>query len=240
MISKNAQNIRLRIAAACARAGRNPEEVTLIAVAKTFPGDAVAEAFSAGIADIGENYVQEIREKHVLLGERAIRWHFIGHLQSNKVKIIAPWISCIHSVDSLSLGSEISKQCERLGRRLDVLVEVNTTGERSKFGVVPEETENLVRGLGTFPGIRVAGLMTIGPFLPDPEASRPAFRRLSGLRRRITEEGIPLEHCSMGMTGDFEVAIAEGATMVRIGTAIFGNRIKRTQVQNEADSARNT
>ena len=123
---------------------------------------------------------------------------------------------------------------------LDVLVEVNTTGERSKFGVVPEETENLVRGLGTFPGIRVAGLMTIGPFLPDPEASRPAFRCLSELRTHITEEGIPLEHCSMGMTGDFEVAIAEGATMVRIGTAIFGKRIKRTQVQNEADSARNT
>jgi pyridoxal phosphate enzyme (YggS family) len=226
MISENVEYIRKRIASACAKAKRDPEEITLVAVAKTFPADRIAEAVAAGIADIGENYVQEIREKREALIEHPIRWHFIGHLQTNKVKYIAPWVSCIHSVDSATLGGEISRQCERAGRRVEVLVEVNTTGETSKFGVHPEYAGELVSRLKEFPGIDVRGLMTIGPFDPDPEASRPAFRMLDGLRKKLSEEGTTLSECSMGMTNDFEVAIEEGATVVRIGTAIFGNRTR--------------
>jgi len=227
MTADNVENIRKRIAAACARVNRNPEEITLVAVAKTFPAERISEAVGAGIADIGENYVQEIREKREVLLDRPIRWHFVGHLQSNKVKYIAPWISCIHSVDSPGIGEEISRQFERHGRRAAVLVEVNSTGEKSKFGVTPENAGELVARLSEFRGIDVRGLMTIGPFLPDPEASRPAFRMLNELRMKLSEGGAMLTECSMGMTNDFEVAIEEGATLVRIGTAIFGKRTRR-------------
>jgi PLP dependent protein len=227
MIAENVENILTRVAAACVRAKRKPEEVTLIAVAKTFSEDLIVEAAAAGIEDIGENYVQELLEKRKRLLDSGIRWHFIGHLQTNKVKYIAPWISCVHSIDSLSLGSEISKQCARLGRRLEILVEVNTTGEKSKFGVAPEMAGDLLLRLCDLPGITVAGLMTMGPFLPDPEASRPSFRLLNELRQKLQGSIPSLRHCSMGMTNDFEVAIEEGATMIRVGTAIFGRRVKR-------------
>jgi PLP dependent protein len=227
MISANIEEIRGRIQAACRRAGRDPADVTLVVVAKTFPAESVREAINSGAPDIGENYVQELLKKRENLPDGAIRWHFIGHLQTNKVKYIAGWIQMIHAVDSTGLAAEIDKRAASAGRVIDCLLEVNTTGEGSKYGVRPDDCLPLVRELASLRNIRVAGLMTIGPFLPDPEGSRPMFRLLRQLREEIRSLGqlnAPALHLSMGMTGDFEVAVEEGATLVRIGTAIFGSR----------------
>lgn len=229
MISENIAHIRRRMAAACSRAGRDPEEVTLIGVAKTFRALHIREAVGAGLQDIGENYVQELIGKRSELGDEAIRWHFIGHLQSNKAKLIAGWISLIHSLDSPSLAAELDKLAKKDGRVQDVLVEVNTTGEETKFGVLPDRFIDFMRSLAGFRNIRIAGLMTIGPFLPDPEGSRPVFRQLRELKESaslLDQPNVDMRHLSMGMTGDFEVAIEEGATLVRIGTALFGSRTK--------------
>jgi pyridoxal phosphate enzyme (YggS family) len=226
-LTTSIEAIKLRIAQACARAGRDPADVTLVAVAKTFPAAAVGEAVAAGVADIGENYVQELLRKREVLREEAIRWHFIGHLQTNKVKYIIEWIHLIHAVDRNEVMQEIDRRAGRAGRVMNVLVEVNTTGERSKFGVSPEMTLPFIRTLAEYRNIDVAGLMTIGPFLPDPEGSRPMFRGLRELReeaRKLGQPNVSMRYLSMGMTGDFEVAVEEGATHVRIGTAIFGSR----------------
>lgn len=225
MIAENVENIRKRIASACIRANSRPDDVTMIAVGKTFSSNEIAQAVAAGALDIGENYVQELREKHEQLHERGIRWHFIGHLQSNKVKYIAPWITCIHSVDSLSLAGEISRQGVLVNRTLDILVEVKTSPEETKFGIDPAEVPEFVQKLTRLQNIRVNGLMTIGPYVSESEASRPAFRLMKELKQTIAQHGIELRHLSMGMTNDFEVAIEEGATMVRVGTAIFGKRV---------------
>ena len=210
-------------------AGRSADSVTLIAVTKTFGPELVKEAIAAGVHDIGENYVQEALEKREHVLQPDVRWHYIGHLQSNKVKYIIEWVHMIHAVDSLTLAAEIQKRAVKIGRIAEVLVEVNTSDEASKFGVKPEHTLELLASLTAFPNIRLNGLMTIGPFEPDPEASRPACKLL----KRIFDEANalavmrePMRHLSMGMTHDFEVAIEEGATMVRIGTAIFGTRKK--------------
>jgi pyridoxal phosphate enzyme (YggS family) len=230
MIADNVDRIRGRIVEACRRSGRTPSEVTLIAVGKTFPAGDLAQAARAGVTDIGENYVQELVGKRGELTDPRLRWHFIGHLQSNKVKYIAEWITMIHAVDSLSLAREIDRQAARADRIIDLLVEVNTTGEKSKFGVRPDEAAGLIRTMADLGHIRVGGLMTIGPFLPDPEGSRPMFRELRQVREELSKLGQPnatMQHLSMGMTGDFEVAIEEGATCVRIGTAIFGSRVRR-------------
>jgi pyridoxal phosphate enzyme (YggS family) len=227
MISENIDTIRQRISHACHVAGRDPADVTLVAVAKTFPATAVREAIIAGAVDIGENYVQELLGKRQELSDAPARWHFIGHLQSNKVKSVAEWIHLIHAVDSATLMKEIDRRAAQAGRKIECLVEVNTTGERSKFGVQPEETRTLVRTMAAYTNVIIAGLMTIGPFLPDPEGSRPMFRRLRELKEEIAAMGqanVTMRHLSMGMTGDFEVAIDEGATLIRIGTAIFGTR----------------
>lgn len=227
MIPENVKKIRQRIAHACARTGRNPSEVTLVAVSKTFPGTLIAEAIRAGIHDIGENYVQEALDKKKQLAGENIRWHFIGHLQSNKVKYLTDWIHLIHAVESLSVAKEIDKWGRKANRILDVLVEVNTTGESSKFGVQSDRAIEFVTNLAAYTNLRIAGLMTIGPFLPDPESSRPMFRQLRLLKEQITglgQSNATMDHLSMGMTGDFEVAIEEGATIVRVGTAIFGSR----------------
>jgi pyridoxal phosphate enzyme (YggS family) len=227
MILKNVDTIRRRIADACTRAGRRVEEVTVVAVSKTFPATAIQEVLQAGVPDIGENYVQEVVQKRELLSTEVVRWHFVGHLQSNKVRVIAPWVVLIHSVESVRLAQEIDRRAQEAGRVLDFLVEVNTTGEGTKFGVRPEETIAFLRRLEGLSHVRVAGLMTIGPFLPDPEGSRPMFRTLRKLRdeaAQVEQENLTMRHLSMGMTGDFEVAIEEGATLVRIGTAIFGPR----------------
>jgi pyridoxal phosphate enzyme (YggS family) len=226
MIAENIHHIRQRVAAACQRAGRSAGEVTLIAVAKTFSSSAVAEALSAGVPDIGENYVQEFLEKRSVLANEAVRWHFIGHLQRNKVKSVVDAVAMIHSVDSLRLGREISERASEKGRVVDILLEVNTSGEASKFGVAPSGAAELAAGLAGLACVRLVGLMTIGPFLPDPEESRGAFRGLAGVRAGLVRSGFTLPHLSMGMTNDFEVAIEEGSTMIRIGTAIFGRRTK--------------
>ncbi len=231
MIHANVDTIRRRIAGACTRAGRTPDEVTLVAVSKTFPAGAIREAVRAGVTDIGENYVQELLAKREQLAPEQIRWHFIGHLQSNKVRHIAPWITLIHAVDSLGVAQEIDRRAARAGRVIDFLVEVNITGEETKFGVSPDATVSFLRSLEGLGHVRAAGLMTIGPFLPDPEGSRPIFRTLRHLRdeiRALGQANATMQHLSMGMTGDFEVAIQEGATLVRIGTAIFGSRMKRS------------
>lgn len=227
MISANIEQIRRRIAERCAVAGRSPSSITLLAVGKTFPPDTLAEAVRSGVIDIGENYVQELLRKKAALNDNSIHWHFIGHLQSNKVRQIVEWIHLIHAVDSVGLAAEIDKRARSAGRIVDILLEVNTTGEQTKFGLKPELTRGFIRELEGFENIRIAGLMTIGPFLPDPEGSRPMFRRLRELKDDIAtlqQPNVVMKHLSMGMTGDFEVAIDEGATILRIGTAIFGSR----------------
>lgn len=230
MIRENVDTIRRRIQATCARCGRNPEEVTVVAVSKTFPAEAIAEACDAGVTDVGENYVQELLRKREQLSGRSIRWHFIGHLQSNKVKYLIPWIHAIHAVDNTNVAREINKRAAQAGSTTEVLVEVNTTGEQSKFGIRPEATEAFIQSLAGLSHLRIVGLMTIGPFLPDPEQSRPMFRMLRRLKERLEhldQPNVALRHLSMGMTGDFEVAIEEGATLIRIGTAIFGKRTRK-------------
>jgi pyridoxal phosphate enzyme (YggS family) len=229
-IRENYEVIRNRIAAACERARRNPSEITVIGVTKTKPAEIVLAAADAGIANIGENYVQELLEKHDVLHtelDNRVQWHFIGHLQRNKVKLILPFISMIHAVDSERLGAEIDKQAALLGRRIPVLLQVNTSGEESKFGVTPEGAPELGRKLAAFPNLDLQGLMTLAAFLDDPEATRPMFQLLRQTRDRLRDEtSLPLTQLSMGMTSDFEVAVEEGATMVRIGTALFGERLK--------------
>jgi PLP dependent protein len=229
MIAENLKNLRNRIEQVCQKYGRKIDDVQLIAVTKTFSIELIREAFDAGQIDFGENYVQELEEKHEAFTERIIRWHFIGHLQSNKVKYIADYVNLIHSVDDLNLGKEISKRAERCNRVQDVLVEVHTTDEATKFGVQPEHSIALIKELSQLSHLRVCGLMTMGPFSDDPNDSRSSFRCVADLKKQIEAEGIMnvhMRHLSMGMTHDFEVAIEEGATLVRIGTAIFGRRIK--------------
>ena len=229
MIGYNLEQIRKRIITRCDLAGRKPSEVTLLAVTKTFPAEHIAEAVRLGVTDIGENYVQELLTKRAALKDDRIRWHFIGHLQSNKVRHIIDWVHLIHAVDTTGLAVEIDQRAKRAMRVVDVLLEINTTGEQSKFGLAPERTIEFVRKLDPLQNIRISGLMTIGPFLPDPEGSRPMFKQLRLLKEQVAalnQSNVVMKHLSMGMTGDFEVAIEEGATILRIGTAIFGSRKK--------------
>jgi pyridoxal phosphate enzyme (YggS family) len=203
--------------------------VRLIAVSKTFSVELIQEAIVSGQIEFGENYVQELQEKHKALAERTVHWHFIGHLQSNKVKYIAEYVNLIHSVDDLNLGTEINKRAERCNRVQDVLVEIHTTDEATKFGVQPEHAIPLIKELSQLSHLRVCGLMTMGPFSDNPNDSRSSFRCVTDLKKQIETEGIvnvQMRHLSMGMTHDFEVAIEEGSTIVRIGTAIFGRRTK--------------
>jgi len=222
-IAQNINQVLRNIEEAAVRAGRNPEEITLIAVTKTHPVEAMQEAIDAGIADIGENKAQEVVRKHPLL-DREARWHFIGHLQKNKVKYIIDKAALIHSVESLSLAREISRRAEKLGIVMPVLVEVNISGEESKFGLRPAEVEPFLVEIGQLPGLRVEGLMTMAPDSDDPENARPVFRRLRQLREELRGKGHCLETLSMGMTNDYPVAVEEGSTHVRVGTAIFGHR----------------
>ena len=175
--------------------------------------------------DVGENFVQEFVSKYNEIGSQNVRWHFIGHLQRNKVKEIVGRVQLIHSVDSFRLAEAIAKRAQTIGMIADILLEVNTSGEDSKFGVTANDTAPLLAAVSALEGVRVKGLMTIGPFLPDPEQSRPAFRSLCTLRDSLRKEPSDLPILSMGMSGDYEVAIEEGATMIRIGTALFGKRV---------------
>jgi pyridoxal phosphate enzyme (YggS family) len=231
MIAQNLEEVRKKISDAAFRSGRMPQDITLIAVSKTFGTTAILQAAEAGQRDFGENYVQELEQKRRELTARELRWHFIGHLQSNKVKQIVPHVALIHSVDSIHLAREIEKQADRLKRQVEILIELHTTDEATKFGVHPGKAVELIKALAGFKGVRISGLMTMGPFSDNPDDSRHCFQQLVELEKKIKQEGIEnvsLIHRSMGMTHDFEVAIEEGATMVRIGTAIFGKRSKST------------
>jgi len=224
LIQENIRGVRGRIAEACRRAGRDISGVGLIAVSKTFGTVEIAEAGKEGIVDFGENYIQELREKREVLTSPEIRWHFIGHLQRNKIRYIAEWVHMVHAVDSLRLAGALSAAGTGCGRRIPVLIEVNTTGETSKYGISPGEAPELIRTAAELPSISVEGLMTMGPLSEHPGDSRSSFRTLREIALRMRAEGYPLPHLSMGMTGDFEIAIEEGATLIRIGTAIFGTR----------------
>jgi pyridoxal phosphate enzyme (YggS family) len=222
--AENLSLIRERIAAACARAGRAADSVTLLAVSKTHPPETIQTAVNCGLLHFGENKIQEAKAKIPLSPGKA-RWQFIGHLQSNKVRDAVELFEMIQGVDSLAIAKEISKRAEQAGKTMPILLEVNVAGEASKFGYQPAALLAELNELNALPKIEIHGLMAIPPFNPVPEKSRPYFQRLRELKIRCEEIlGAPLPHLSMGMSGDFEVAIEEGATMVRIGTALFGER----------------
>ncbi len=219
-IADNWKEVRARVDAACRAAGRDPSEVTIVAVSKTHPASAVKEAAAAGATDFGENYAQELATKRPECP--GVRWHFIGRLQRNKAKLVAGQVVLVHAVDSVELAAELGK---RAGGIQPVLLAVNVAGEASKGGVTEADAPALARAVLGATNVRLDGLMTMPPPSDDPEASRPYFDRLRALRDRLAADlGHPLPVLSMGMSGDFEVAIACGATHVRIGTAIFGTR----------------
>lgn len=222
-IAANIKNVLQRMKLAAERVNRKPEEIKLVAVTKTVDIPRIREAISAGIIIIGENRVQEAREKFKEIG-RAVQWHLIGHLQTNKVKYVLDIFNLIHSIDSPSLAEEIQRRAETRGIRMNVLIEVNLSGEKTKFGILPEAVSGLVKSICRLKNINIQGLMTMPPFSESPEDSRPYFSMLRMIRDSIQKEGIMINDLSMGMSNDFEVAIEEGATMVRIGTAIFGER----------------
>lgn len=225
-IAINLARINGRIQTAAEGAGRDPATVRLVAVSKTRPAADIIAAFHAGQVLFGENYIQELVPKLAEVQE-PVQWHVIGHLQSNKVKYIAGQVAMIHSVDRLSLAEEIDRQWGKLGKVCDVLIQVNISGEASKSGTTEEGAIQLVRECALLPNIRVKGLMTMPPFFDDPEAARPYFAELRQLGQAIAAlniTGVEMAELSMGMSGDFEAAIQEGATLVRVGTAIFGER----------------
>jgi len=227
----NLAAIRERVAAAAAAAGRPPDDIRLLAVSKTFSADHVRAAHAAGQRDFGENKVQEALQK---IGETAdldIRWHLIGHLQSNKAKKAAPAFAAIHSVDSVDLLQRIDAAAADAGKSPELFIQVDLAGETTKFGAGEAEVPAIARAAMECRAARLRGLMLLPPWFDDPEQARPYFRRLRELRQRLVEDGIDgskLRELSMGMSHDFEVAIQEGATLVRVGTAIFGKRIVRT------------
>ena len=225
-IRRNWEKVKQRVAAAAHRAGRNPEDITIVAVSKTVPVARIRAAVEAGVRHIGENRVQEAWGKFQELG-RLATWHLVGHLQTNKAKRALQFFDVIQSVDSLHLAQELERRCEQLERDVEVLIEVKTSDEPTKFGVAPEETEHLVAAIAGMPHLHLTGLMTVGKFTPVETEVRRCFRILSELRDELNRRAVypqPLHHLSMGMSGDFEWAIEEGATIVRIGTAIFGPR----------------
>lgn len=225
-ITDNIEQVYDRIARACGRCGRNSDEVQLVAVTKNVDVARIRTAIEAGVRVLGENRVQEALPKFQEIGSE-VQWHMIGHLQRNKVKQALQFAEMIQSVDSLRLAREIQKQAGKLNRQVDILLEVNTSGEESKFGFRPEETLNAVREISSLFALKIRGLMTIGAFLPNPNDARPAFGLLRELGEQVDDlnmENVDMDILSMGMTDDFEVAIEEGATMVRIGRLIFGER----------------
>jgi pyridoxal phosphate enzyme (YggS family) len=224
-------SVRKRIEAAARRAGRDPAEITLVAVSKTQPPEAVVAACHAGLHLFGENRVEEAGPKaeavaRLLAPAAAPTWHMVGHVQSRKAADVLPWAAMVHSVDSVKLAERLSRSCVEAGSQLAVLLEVNVSGETSKYGLAPEELPGAVEAIAPLPGLRLEGLMTMAPIAADPELVRPVFTRLRALKEDMAQRypGLIGRHLSMGMTDDFEVAIEEGATLVRVGRAIFGER----------------
>ena len=231
MLKDNFETVEKKVTEACARAGRERSEVTLIAVSKTKPVEMLREVYDAGARDFGENKVQEICEKYDKLPDD-IKWHMIGHLQRNKVKQVIDKAALIHSVDSYRLAQEISVQAQKKGLTIPILIEVNIAGEESKFGTSAEDTIQLVEEIAELPNLKIQGLMTIAPYVVDAEENRLYFRQIKQLSVDIKNKNIDnvsMDVLSMGMTGDYEVAIEEGATMVRVGTGIFGARNYNTK-----------
>jgi pyridoxal phosphate enzyme (YggS family) len=236
-LGENLVSVQARIAAACARARRDPASVTLLAVSKGMPPEAVREAADCGLTLFGESKVQEAKAKIPLCPGR-LRWQMIGHLQSNKCRDAVHCFEMIQSVDSLVLAQEINKWSDKQARTMPILLEVNLAGESTKFGFKPEQVIAELESINALPKIEVHGLMTIAPWTPEPEKVRPIFRQLRELKTRCEEKlGAPLPHLSMGMSGDFEVAIEEGATMVRIGTVLFGARPKTVKALKGGEGA---
>ena len=221
-VRANVQFVMERIARAAYRVGRDPRDITLVAVTKTVSAEIARQVYACGIKELGESRVQELLKKHALLPVD-ILWHMIGHLQTNKIKYIIDKTVLIHSLDRMSLAEEINRQALMRGKTVQVLVEVNVSGENSKFGIPLSEAKEFVKDINCLPGLTLRGLMTMAPYVDNPEEIRPVFRGLKELSKRISKEvaGINMDLLSMGMTNDFEVAIEEGASIVRIGTAIF-------------------
>lgn len=223
---KRLENVKDRINKAAFKCGRDPESIHLVAVSKTISANRVREAIMAGVTTLGENYVQEARNKFNILGTFPVSWHFIGHLQSNKAKYAVRLFDLIHSVDTLKLAHELNKQANKVNKVQDILIQINISKEPSKSGSDIQNSANLIKDILLLENLSVKGLMAMPPFFNNPEKARPYFTALRVLRDQIQKvfPGIVLNELSMGMTGDFEVAIEEGATLVRIGTAIFGER----------------
>ena len=223
-VKDNISRVRERISTAAARSRRPPEEITLVAVTKTVNSDSIRHAIAAGLTHFGENYVQEAREKIEVLHDPDIDWHFIGHLQTNKAKYAVRLFDWIHSLDSVKLVQELNNKASGAGRVIPCLIEVNLAGEESKFGVDQVRVVNLAEEVTRCSHLSLRGLMTMPPYTEEPERSRPYFVRLRGLKEALQEHHIMTTDLSMGMSADFEVAIEEGATIVRVGRAIFGER----------------
>lgn len=227
-ITKNLKTIHNRIQSACKRAGRNPEEVRLLLATKTVDSERIKFALEQGESLVGENKVQELKQKCNAIEELQPEVHFIGHLQTNKAKDVIKWASCIESIDRLKLAQKLHNRLKSENRTIDAYIQVNTSYEESKFGVSPEKALELIEGVGKLDTINIKGLMTIGLFSSEPEKVRKCFRLLKtiqGEAKALDLPGVSLEELSMGMSGDLEIAIEEGATIVRVGTAVFGERI---------------
>jgi pyridoxal phosphate enzyme (YggS family) len=234
-LSARLDALQARLSAACARAGRDPVTVTLLAVSKGQPPEAVRAAVDLGVTSFGENRVQEARAKIPLCPART-RWHMIGHLQSNKCRDAVQCFAMVESVDSLALAHELQKWADKAAKTLPILLEVNVAGESSKFGYKPEALLADLVELNALPRLELHGLMTVAPWTSDAEKVRPVFRRLREIKSECEQKlGVPLPHLSMGMSGDFEVAIEEGATIVRIGTALFGPRSRAGRIEIAGD-----
>ena len=226
MIKTNLNEVEQNILSACKKSGRNREEITLIAVSKTKPVELLNEAYEAGMRNFGENKVQEMCDKYEVMA-KDIAWHMIGHLQTNKVKYLIGKTALIHSVDSYKLACEIEKQAAKHDCIMDILIEVNIAEEESKFGLLENDVIDLVKQVAKLPHVKIRGLMTVAPYVVDSEENRPFFRKIKQLSVDINNQNIDnvsMDILSMGMTGDYQVAIEEGATMVRVGTGIFGER----------------
>ena len=222
-IEENILRVMERIEKAARKAGRNPEEIKLVAVSKTVEIARVREAVEAGVLILGENYVQEAQKKIEEIGH-PVAWHFIGHIQSNKAKYAVRLFDMIHSLDSIPLAEELDRRAEKEGRTMNVMIEVNLSGETTKFGSEEARTFDIARKVLNLRHLSLAGLMTMPPYFDSPEMSRSYFIQLRELKEKMIKEGVPVKELSMGMSNDFEVAIEEGATYVRVGTAIFGER----------------
>jgi pyridoxal phosphate enzyme (YggS family) len=222
-IAERYQDVLERVRAAAQRAQRDPEDVTVVAISKTFGLDAIAEAVAAGVTDLGENRAQELRQKVAAAGDVA-RWHFVGHLQTNKVRFVTGAVALLHSVDRYGLAEAVGRRARSIGTTQDVLIEVNIARDPGRHGADPGQAVHLAREVSGLGGIRVVGIMGMAPFLDDPEATRPYFKELADVSAMLRDELPEASALSMGMTRDFEVAVEEGATLVRVGEAIFGPR----------------